>query len=376
MKSRRGARKRLSAVDFKDIEVTDAMLQRYDRMWETQKRSSKATSTSKAAATSTPELAAKSADEPAAATTDRKPSSVSTQEDPPPSQSSALSTVNKQTAAEITRKEEEAPKKSEAVEAPMRTITKGGRTITARDNSSHIGAATSSSASPSNSTSASGGYPGDPAGDVPFRKKTDEEAWAQMKAISRSFIKPPSMIIENFLYMGGVKNFPAMEKKPFDFEEFTHVVFALNNPTDKSPYPHEEGFHVAIVDKLDEDITPWFEPVTAFIDAAVKSHGDCARVLIHCMHGRSRSGSLTIAYFMHHQNCTLKEAFKAVCTARPDAKPNVAFCYQLMAYECKVKNRPCSSLTMREIKKNEWATALWALDDPQYTINRGTYKGV
>ena len=71
MKSRRGARKRLSAVDFKDIEVTDAMLQRYDRMWETQKRSSKATSTSKAAATSTPELAAKSADEPAAATTDR-----------------------------------------------------------------------------------------------------------------------------------------------------------------------------------------------------------------------------------------------------------------------------------------------------------------
>ena len=30
-----------------------------------------------------------------------------------------------------------------------------------------------------------------------------------------------------------------MEKKPFDFDEFTHVVFALNNASDKSPYPHE-----------------------------------------------------------------------------------------------------------------------------------------
>jgi len=30
-----------------------------------------------------------------------------------------------------------------------------------------------------------------------------------------------------------------MEKKPFEFESFTHVVFALNNPSDKSPYPHE-----------------------------------------------------------------------------------------------------------------------------------------
>ena len=37
------------------------------------------------------------------------------------------------------------------------------------------------------------------------RKRTDEEAWEQMKAISRSFIKPPSVIIDNFLYMGGVK---------------------------------------------------------------------------------------------------------------------------------------------------------------------------
>ena len=40
------------------------------------------------------------------------------------------------------------------------------------------------------------------------RKRTDEEAWEQMKAISRSFIKPPSVIIDNFLYMGGVKVHP------------------------------------------------------------------------------------------------------------------------------------------------------------------------
>ena len=130
-----------------------------------------------------------------------------------------------------------------------------------------------------------------------------------------------------------------------------------------------------ITDKLDADITPWFEPTIKFIDEAVRTHGKRARVLIHCMHGRSRSGSLTIAYMMHHKKLSLKEAFKYVCEARPDSKPNVAFCYQLMAYECKIKGRSHPSINMKEIQKNEWATALWALNDPQYTINRGDYKG-
>ena len=47
----------------------------------------------------------------------------------------------------------------------------------------------------------------------------------------------------------------------------------------------------------------------------------------------------------------------------------------MMAYECKIKGRAMSSLNMKEIKKNEWATALWALDNPDYVINKGDYKG-
>ena len=90
---------------------------------------------------------------------------------------------------------------------------------------------------------------------------------------------------------------------------------------------------------------------------------------------RSRSGSITIAFIMRHLNITLKEAFKLVCEARPDAKPNVAFCYQLMAYEMKLKRRAVPSISMKEIKEKDWATALWALNDPDYNINKGGYKG-
>lgn len=64
-------------------------------------------------------------------------------------------------------------------------------------------------------------------------------------------------------------------------------------------------------------------------------------VMIHCMAGKSRSVSITIAYFMIKFNLTFVEAYKYVKAKRPVANPNEGFMEQLCNFEKVVEIYHC-----------------------------------
>jgi protein tyrosine/serine phosphatase len=66
----------------------------------------------------------------------------------------------------------------------------------------------------------------------------------------------------------------------------------------------------------------------AFIDQALKNDG---KVLIHCIEGKSRSGSIVAAYMMRKHGCTYEEAAQKISIQRRIA-PNEGFISQLKSH--------------------------------------------
>ena len=75
-----------------------------------------------------------------------------------------------------------------------------------------------------------------------------------------------------------------------------------------------------------EDIAKYVYSVLGFICDAHRNGGN---VLIHCMRGISRSGSLAIAYMIWKQGMTLEVALRYCKAQRPAINPNAAFMFQL-----------------------------------------------
>ncbi|XP_009972190.2 dual specificity phosphatase 28 [Tyto alba] len=110
------------------------------------------------------------------------------------------------------------------------------------------------------------------------------------------------------------------------------VTFCVN-VTRQQPFPglpRGRGLRVPVLDHPAEDLYRYFEECGAAIEEAVKSGGKC---LVYCKNGRSRSAAICTAYLMRHRQLPLKDAFEAVKTARPVAKPNAGFWSQLQRYE-------------------------------------------
>jgi hypothetical protein len=57
------------------------------------------------------------------------------------------------------------------------------------------------------------------------------------------------------------------------------------------------------------------------------------RVLVHCVHGQSRSAAIVIAFLMRQSGQSYDECFKAVRACRPRVQPNSAFEMQLRLLE-------------------------------------------
>jgi len=97
--------------------------------------------------------------------------------------------------------------------------------------------------------------------------------------------------------------------------------------SDNSTYRYKQ---IQIEDSCREDIKGIIEEAIAFIDLA---KADNSSVLIHCQGGVSRSPTVTIAYLMHLNHVTLKEAYEFVKTRRPCIAPNLNFMGQLLEIE-------------------------------------------
>jgi hypothetical protein len=110
-------------------------------------------------------------------------------------------------------------------------------------------------------------------------------------------------------------------------------------------YPLLFDYHsVAVRDVAQEQLAPHFGAAHSFMDNILKGRstggaltgphtGPPPSVLVHCMHGASRSASVVISYLMRDRRLFLQEALEQVRRARPRVNPNSGFMQQLQAFE-------------------------------------------
>ena len=76
---------------------------------------------------------------------------------------------------------------------------------------------------------------------------------------------------------------------------------------------------IRILDLETENLLEYFEEAHDFIDEAVEHN---TKVLVHCVHGVSRSATIVISYLMKHLNTSLNSAFTKVKDKRSCICPN------------------------------------------------------
>eukprot|EP00658_Telonema_sp_P-2_P008241 TRINITY_DN13091_c0_g1_i1.p1 TRINITY_DN13091_c0_g1~~TRINITY_DN13091_c0_g1_i1.p1 ORF type:complete len:234 (+),score=44.73 TRINITY_DN13091_c0_g1_i1:156-857(+) len=184
----------------------------------------------------------------------------------------------------------------------------------------------------------------------------------------------PIALLDDLLYISGRKACSYMDSMPF--RSFSGVVFALNDPPLATPFPCDSSYFVDITDALDNDISPYFEPVCQYIEDLIHRFGAKARVNVHCQHGQSRSGALALAFIMKHLGCSLREAFHMVGDRKPDLKINVAFIAQLQKWEAHLTGRSRPSMSLEEADENGWCKCFFVLKDPNERgiVNLGKCK--
>ena len=94
-----------------------------------------------------------------------------------------------------------------------------------------------------------------------------------------------------------------------------------------------KGF--TLVDLPFTDISAHFKDAGEFIDEALSSDN---KILVHCLMGRSRSGSLVLAYLMMFCNMDIITAVKTVVKCR-DIRPNSGFLTQLINLDKQLKKK-------------------------------------
>jgi len=173
--------------------------------------------------------------------------------------------------------------------------------------------------------------------------------------------RPPDEILPNFLWLGAERNALFMDvlKDQSGFSMFTHVVFATNQL--KSPYKAHAYFRIMLPDDSSAGVAlrACFEEANAFIERAARwrgPKGETAKVLIHCRQGESRSSTLTIAYFMSHYRCSLREACEWVKAHRSCICPNTGFFLQLQKYEKELTKEPYNSVAVEEARSKSWCS--------------------
>jgi len=99
-------------------------------------------------------------------------------------------------------------------------------------------------------------------------------------------------------------------------------------------YPNSFKYHqIFIVDEESEDLSPYFDSATDFINEGIKKGFS---VYVHCAAGVSRSASMVIAYLIKYRKMGFDEAFALTKAKRNVIHPNISFVKQLQNLE---KNR-------------------------------------
>ncbi|KAL3626218.1 hypothetical protein CASFOL_029767 [Castilleja foliolosa] len=156
-----------------------------------------------------------------------------------------------------------------------------------------------------------------------------EHKSAILKALkaTRSFKKDTIPCqIEEGLYLGSLG--AANNLSTLKSLNITHILSITSSPPS---YPNDFVYKTILVpDKLDANISQYFDECFTFIDEARTRGGG---VLVHCFAGKSRSVTVVVAYLMFKNGMSLSEAMVHVKLKRPVASPNSGFMLQLEEYE-------------------------------------------
>ncbi len=148
------------------------------------------------------------------------------------------------------------------------------------------------------------------------------------------------------LWLGNIR--AAREKHRLIAMGVTHIVCCTGGKqSDTALFPNDFKYKLLqLRNETDsEKVVEYFPAVNQFIDAALAS-GDnrpCG-VLIHCMRGVNRSGTMTIGYLMSKGH-SYRKAFDYIKFARPILKPRTGFTVQLLAYEQRLGMPPSAHLS-------------------------------
>ncbi|CAE8590196.1 unnamed protein product [Polarella glacialis] len=154
----------------------------------------------------------------------------------------------------------------------------------------------------------------------------------------RQALKDASEIQQGFLYLSGqmaAGSLPVLKELGV-----SHVL----NCCDRVPCKFKKSLSYKVISVFDtkgSDIRAHFAEALEFIDAAKAAGG---AVLVHCMVGASRSTSIVLAWLVSRCKIPLQAAFRDVRIRRSVARPNRAFCEQLMEFEREVLGSTSATL--------------------------------
>lgn len=135
-----------------------------------------------------------------------------------------------------------------------------------------------------------------------------------------------SEIIPNFLWLGSAK--AARNRAVLQEVGITHVVCCAG----RTPFSDVVYHKCHFADATDASFIRLLPDIFKFIGQAKATKH--AKVLVHCLGGRSRSPAVVLAYLMSQKPpATLAAAFAFVQKCRPAICPNEGFVVQLIALE-------------------------------------------
>ncbi|KAL3332750.1 hypothetical protein AABB24_033017 [Solanum stoloniferum] len=134
----------------------------------------------------------------------------------------------------------------------------------------------------------------------------------------------PSEILPEFLFLGSYDN--ASRAELLKSQGISRVLNTV--PACQNLYKNSFTYHC-----LDDEQDLQFDDAIQFLEQCER---DRARVLVHCMSGKSRSPAIVIAYLMKSRGWKLAQSYQWVKDRRPYVDLHLGVYHQLQEYEQKI----------------------------------------
>ncbi|KAG8075767.1 hypothetical protein GUJ93_ZPchr0006g41166 [Zizania palustris] len=165
------------------------------------------------------------------------------------------------------------------------------------------------------------------------------EAGVQAPRMDSAF---PSEILKEFLFLGSYDN--ASRSELLKTMGISHILNTV--PLCQNLYRNSFTYHC-----LQDEKTLQFDDAIQFLEQCER---DKARVLVHCMSGKSRSPAFVIAFLMKTRGWRLAQCFQWVKERRPQVQLAEAAQQQLIEYEQKLFNSTVGMPTQSFVPTNSF----------------------